>query len=126
MVFVPLVAVCTGAWWLARPSFPAVLVPGAEDLQVEVLGFGEQQVSYRAPGQPYGWYFTIVRNLAADGWSAPVDNRLGMRHAPETHWRILQLWFIYLKEEVALQGEPHVAHIRVRRELIIPWRRYLP
>jgi hypothetical protein len=70
--------------------------------------------------------FTKVRNLAADGWSAPVDDRVRLRVTPDIHWRIWPFWFVYIKEQVALQGDPDFARITVRREVIIPWRQYLP
>jgi hypothetical protein len=116
----------TGAWGLARTGLGLLIVPGATDIQVRSFGLGQQQITYRTSGSPYGWYFTIVRNLAADGWSAPVDNRVRLQTAPDIHWRIRPFWFVYLKERVALQGDPDVARITVSREVIIPWRQYLP
>jgi amylosucrase len=121
-----LVASCAGAWELARPRLGLFIVPGATDIQVRSFGLGEQQITYRASGSPYGWYFTVVRNLAADGWSAPVDDRVRLQTTPDIHWRISPFWLVYIKEQVALQGDPDVARITVRREVIIPWRQYLP
>jgi hypothetical protein len=117
---------CFGVWWQARPPLNLLIVPGAEDIQLDAVSLGEQRITYQWPGAPYGWYFAIVRNLSAERWEMPVDNRAGIRNTPEVHWRISQLWFVYLKEEIWLQGDPNVARIRVRRELIIPWRRYIP
>lgn len=121
-----LIAGCAGAWRLARPPLDLLIASGAAEVQVQPYGFGEQRITYRAPGAPYAWYFRVARNLAADGWSAPIDNRIGIRNTPEIHWRISQLWFVYLKEEVALQGDANLARITLYREIIIPWRRYLP
>ena len=115
-----------GAWGLARTGLDRLIVPDATDIQVRSFGLGEQQITYQAAGSPYRWYFTVARNLAADGWSAPVDNRVRLQTTPDIHWRIWSFWFVYIKERVALQGDPHIARITVSREVIIPWRQYLP
>ena len=103
-----------------------MLVPGATDVQDQARGFGEYQVTYQAPGAPYAWYFAIVRNLSAEGWAGPIDTRAGLRNTPEVHWHIVSFGFLYIAEEVALQGDPNFARITVRRTIIIPWRRYIP
>jgi hypothetical protein len=114
------------AWQILHPPLHVFIVPGATEIQIRADGFGEQQLTYRSSGAPYAWYFTVARNLARDGWSAPIDNRLGIRATPETHWRISPVWFGYIKEEVMLQGDPNIARILLRRTIIIPWARYLP
>jgi hypothetical protein len=121
-----LVVSSAGIWKLAGARPDLFIVPNATDIQVRSFRFGEQQITYRASGSPYGWYFTIVRNLAADGWSAPIDDRVRLQTAPDIHWRIRPFWFVYIKERVALQGDPDIARITVSREVIIPWRQYLP
>lgn len=115
-----------GAWKLRSAQHDLLIVPGALDIQIHSFGFGKQQITYRTPGSSYGWYFTIVRNLAASGWSAPVDDRVRLQSIPDVHWRIRPFLFVYIKEQVALQGDPDFARIMVTREVIIPWRRYLP
>jgi hypothetical protein len=115
-----------GVWRVVHPPLDLFVVAGAVDIQVEAHGLGEEQITYRSPGQSYGWYFTLVRNLAADGWVLPIERRHGLRNNSEVYWRISSLWLVYLKEEAELQGEPDVAHITLRREIIIPWRKYLP
>lgn len=120
------VASCAGVWLAIRAPQRLFLVPGAADIQVSSLGLATQLITYHAPGPPYTWYYTVVRNLSAEGWSAPVVTRAGIRNTPEIHWRISSWWLIYIKEEVGLQGEPDFARITVRREIIIPWRQYLP
>jgi len=121
-----LVAGCLGAWELVHLQQDLFIVPGATDIQIQWSGFSEQQFTYRTSGPPYGWYFTVVRNLAADGWSAPVDDRVRLQTIPDVHWRIRPFLFVYIKEQVALQGDPDFAWITVNREIIIPWRQYLP
>ena len=111
---------------LARTGLDRLIVPGATDIEVRSSGLGEQQITYRAAGSPYRWYFTVARNLAADGWAVPVDSRVRLHTTPDIHWRIWPLWFVYIKERVALQGDPNVARITISREVIIPWRQYLP
>jgi hypothetical protein len=114
-----------GMWSSLRPPLRDLILPNAVGVQIVSYGFGEQQITYRSPGRPYGWYFMVVRNLAADGWIMPIERRDGLRTHPEVYWRIRQLWLVYLKEEVALQGDPNVAQITIRRDIIIPWRRWL-
>jgi hypothetical protein len=121
-----LIVSSTGAVMFARTGLDRLIVPGATDIQVRSFGLGEQQITYRASGSPYRWYFTVVRNLAADGWSAPVDDRVRLQISPDIHWRIWPCGFVYVKERVALEGDPDVARIAVSREVIIPWRQYLP
>ena len=122
-----LLIVCsTTVMLLARTGLDRLIVPGATDIQIRLSGLGEQQITYRAAGPPYGWYFTVARDLAADGWAAPVDSRVRLQTTPDIHWRIWPLGFVYIKERVALQGDPDVARITVSREVIIPWRQYLP
>jgi hypothetical protein len=114
------------AWRFAHAPLGFLIVPGATEVEVQSIGLSEQQITYSWDGAPYGWYFAIIRSLSAGGWSAPVDNRAGLSRHPETHWRISRLGFVYLAEEIALQGDRDFARIRVRRRLIIPWRQYLP
>ena len=121
-----LIVSSAGVWMLAYSRPDLLIVSNATDIQVQSFGFGEQQITYRTSGLPYGWYFTVVRNLAADGWSAPIDDRVRLQTTPDIHWRIRPFWFVYIKEQVALQGDPDIARITVSREVIIPWRQYLP
>lgn len=115
-----------GVWKSTHTQLDMFIVPHATDIQIQSFGFGEQQIIYRTSSSPYEWYFTVVRNLAAAGWSAPIDDRVRLQTIPDIHWRIWPLWFVYIKERVALQGDPNVARITISREIIIPWRLYLP
>ena len=121
-----LTASCAGISELARSRLDLFIVPGATDIQIRSSGLEEQQITYRTAGQPYGWYFTVVHNLARDGWSAPVDDRVRLQTIPDIHWRISPFWFVYIKEQVAIQGDPDYARITIHRGLIIPWRQYFP
>ena len=113
-------------WRLAHARLDLFIVPNATDIQVQSFGLGEQQITYRTSDSSYGWYFTVVHNLAADGWSSPIDDRVRLQTTPDIHWRIRPFWFVYIKDRVALQGDPNLARITVTREVIIPWRQYLP
>ena len=55
--------------WLLQPAPTPFLVPGATDIQVSSTGWGERQISYRTPGRPYGWYFTLAHMLDAQPWT---------------------------------------------------------
>ena len=122
LAIIVLIGGCIGAWRLVRAPLDFLVIPGAIAVDVQSIGLSDQQITYRWNGAPYGWYFAIIRNLSTDGWSAPIDNRAGLRDSPEIHWRISQLWFVYVEEEIWLEGEPNLAHILVRRRLIVPWR----
>lgn len=113
-------------WQLLRSPVPGLIVPGAVAVHTQSHGLGGQQITYQSHGRPYGWYFVLVRNLAASGWTMPLERREGIHDDPEVYWRLSPLWFGYLKEEVAVEGDPDFARITIRREIILPWRRYLP
>lgn len=109
---------------MAPPGLGLFIAPGATAIHVQSFSIWEQQITYRAADTHYGWYMTVGRNLGEDGWSAPVDNRVRLQTRPDIRWRIRSFWFVYLKEQAALQGDPDFARITVSRELIIPWRQY--
>ena len=121
-----IIAGCVGAQRVGGVLQAILIVPGASQVELRSAGFGEQRISYRAPGPAYAWFFTTTRNLAKNGWTPPLDTRSQVRSTPVVYWRISKFWFIYISEQIALQGEPDLARISVRRQLIIPWRRLLP
>lgn len=121
-----IIAGCIGAQRVGSAVQAILIVPGATEVELRSAGFGEQRITYRAPGPAYAWFFSTTRNLAKNGWTAPVDTRSQVRSTPVVYWRISKIWFIYISERIALQGEPNVAQISVRRQLIFPWRRLLP
>lgn len=112
-------------WRLTSAPAERWLVAGASDLRVASDGFSRQQISYTAPGQPYAWYFELLRRLAHDQWQAPVDTRTRIRVVPDVHWRLRQIGPIYIEEQIAIQGEPNRARIELRRRIIVPWRSWL-
>lgn len=124
IALVLVLASCVALYSITRSPLELVLVPDATDVRVHSQGFDTQSVTYRTAGKPYGWYFTVVRRLSADGWSAPVTSTRGIQNTPEIHWRISSLWLVYIEEQIGLQGDPNVARITLRRTFIFPWRRY--
>lgn len=116
-----------GGMWLLQPAPTPFLVPSATDIQIINTGWGERQISYRAPGRPYGWYFTLVNDLAAQKWTQPdAWNPATPRH---TYNHVVTLWFGYLWDQAVLspdRGDPEHATITLRRRIVIPWWRYWP
>lgn len=64
-------SVVGGGLWLLQPQTTPLIVPGATDIQVESTSWGERRLTYRAPGEPFAWYFAVTGNLRASGWTAP-------------------------------------------------------
>ena len=128
-VFVVLLVagIAGGGMWLLQPASTPFLVPGATDIQVITSGWGERQISYRAPGRPYGWYFTVADRLVAQQWTPPDPwNRTAPR---DTYNRVVLFWSGYLWDQVVLvpdDSDPQRARITVRRRIVIPWWRYWP
>jgi hypothetical protein len=118
--------VAIGIWMLSCPAVTSFIVPGVTDVQVVNLGWGQRQISYRAPGPPYAWYFTVTRNLETSGFL--LLNRWRPDESP-TYDPIVPLRFerefaTLLWDEVVLtpdRGDPQRARITVRRRIIIPW-----
>lgn len=125
-VVVLALALGIGVWHAASLAPDGLIAANARDVTVQSSGWGEQTIRYTTPGAPYGWYYEVARNLAADGWQLPVDSRTSIRSRAEVYWRLSSFWIVHLSERVAVQGEPHAATITVRRELIVPWRQFVP
>jgi hypothetical protein len=119
----------SGMWVLSPPSTTAFIVPGATDVQVVSVGWGQQQMSYHTSGAPNAWYWTVARTLEEQGWT------------PRTRWRpdessiydpVVPLLFErgyagILWDVVVLtpdRHDPQHATIAVRRRIVIPWWRF--
>jgi hypothetical protein len=121
---VALVGVCaTGAWASMRPPIAEFLAPGATNIQVRDIGWGQRTISYAASGERYAWYFSIASRLMADGWVPP--DKWGPSSQFNTYTHVSPLWIGYLWEQAELRGEPQYARITVRRWVTVPWRIYL-
>ena len=118
--------------WLLQPAPTPFLVPGATDIQVITTGWGERQISYRTPGRPYGWYFTLAHMLDAQPWI--LRNPWRPDGPTPTYDPVVPLRFEcgyagVLWDEVVLvpdRDDPLRAGITVRRRIVIPWWRYWP
>ena len=112
-----LTALCPGGMWLAsRPPIQPFVPPDATDIHMAANGWGEWTLSYRSQGPPFGWYFTIVHRLEADGWARRAAGYTGRPlQDPVGYTRMTSFGVVVLWESVELDGDLDVAHVRVRR-----------
>jgi hypothetical protein len=111
-----------GSKMILHPPLSRYLVPGATDIRVVGLGWNEWQISYHAPGSIATWSTIIGRNLEADAWTSPGN--VGYGALSRSYTRASSLAFCALWEWAFLSFDPvrpHVAQIRVRRWIAIPW-----
>jgi hypothetical protein len=120
-------AFVAGTWLAAGLPKAPFLVVGATDIQVVRLGLWEQQISYYVPGRPYGWYWSVARQLEAQQWK--VNKGWHPELAAPDYNPLLPLTFErvtlgFLTEEITLDPDtrhPNVAHIRITRRIAISW-----
>jgi hypothetical protein len=129
-IFATLLALLTvgGATWTAlQPPIQALIVPGAVDVQVTASGWGQHQVTYRAPGPPFAWYYATAHRLEVQGWIALDPWRpsgTGSVYTPITPLRFRHL-YVVLEDQVVLIPDarsPNAARIDLRRQLVLRWR----
>jgi hypothetical protein len=117
-----LLGICTGGAWVAsRPPIRAALPPDATDLHVGV-GWWEWTLIYRAPRPLDEWYFPVVYQLEAAGWTRRQAGYTGRPLPlvdPVTYERRTSFGFVVIRERVDLDGDLHVAHVRMRRWITI-------
>jgi hypothetical protein len=126
-VLMMLVACGSAGWMTTRPSLEQFLVPGATDIQVTALGWNERQISYRAPDLPTPWVTAVGRNLEKARWSSP--DSVGYGALTRSYTRASSLGFCTLWEWAYLTFDPirpHIAQIRVRWWIAIPWWQHVP
>jgi hypothetical protein len=119
----------SGSWMLFHPSVTSFLVPGATDIHVVSTGVWEWQITYDAPGPPYGWYFTLSRTIEGQQWNV---RSLWRPDGSTMFDPVVPLWFErgyagVLWDEVVLapdHRDPQRATITLRRHLRIPWWPY--
>ena len=113
---------------LYHPAVTPFMVPGASDIQVVSVGWGQRQISYRSSGPPDAWYWTVARTLEEQHWTLrnrwrPDESSIYDPVAPLSFERGYAgvLWY-----EVVLtpdRRDPQRATITVRQHIIIPWWR---
>lgn len=123
-VLIALGACGIGGWVAARPSLAQFIVPNATDIQMVSQGWDAWQIRYYAPGSPTTWYIDVAKQLEAQHWSSP--DRVEYGALSRTYSRASLFGFGTLWEWAYLTFDPlrpHVARIKVRRALSIPWWR---
>jgi hypothetical protein len=113
-------AACDATWNVLQPPVEAMIIPGAINVQVIATGWGQRQITYRAPGPPYAWYHATAHRLEAQGWTALDPWRpagTGSAYTPMMPVRFQQL-YILIQDQVVLVPDarsPNLARIQVRR-----------
>jgi hypothetical protein len=113
-----------GAWAWNYSLLDLLLAPGAANVQVMHTGIGEQVVVYRTAGEHDAWHVAVERNLQQHGWTNPPWWRPDMPVVSYTYGSRVGIGLVWT--QVDLGGEPHIASIKVRRWLDIPWWQYWP
>jgi hypothetical protein len=113
-------ACVAGTWVAARPQIQPFLSPNATDVQVVGVDLWESDLTYRAAGPPYAWYFAVMRNLTADGWVSPERHSGGPLPASEVYVRVVPLGLASLTERAEVQGDLNSAHIHLWRRISMP------
>jgi hypothetical protein len=114
-------------WTALQLPVEALIAPGAVDVQVVATGWGQCQISYRAPGPAYAWYYATAHGLESRGWVALDEwrpNGTGSAYTPIVPLRFRQL-SVLIQDQVVLipdQRSPSIAHIQVRRSIVLPVR----
>jgi hypothetical protein len=71
LVMLIALSVAGGATWIAlQPPIEPLIVPSAIDVQVVATSWGQRQITYRASGPAYAWYYATAHRLEAQGWTA--------------------------------------------------------
>jgi hypothetical protein len=101
-----------------------LIVPGATNVQIITTGWGQRQITYRAPGPPYAWYYATAHRLDTRGWTALDPWRpagTGSVYTPIVPLRFQQLYVLIQDQVVLLPDEraPSIARIQVRRSIAL-------
>ena len=106
------------AWAATRPPIALLVPPGARDIHVQRMGFGQWLLTYEAAGGRYEWYYAVATRLADSGWSQP--SKWGPPAQLNTYTQVTPLWVGFLWEQVELHGDSNRARIILRRWLAFP------
>jgi hypothetical protein len=124
---VTLIAIGGATWTAVQPPIDSLIIPGAVDVQVVATGWGQRQITYRAPGPPYTWYYATAHRLEERGWTALDPWRptgTGSAHTPIVPLRFQQL-YVLIQDQVVLIPDtrsPNIARIETHRWLVLRWR----
>jgi len=118
IAFVSTLSVGLGIWYMLRPPVNVLIVPAATEVEVIRIGFGEQLITYQAPGAPYAWKTIIGRNLLAHGWTDPIWWRSDM--PVRSYWHMSRFWFGTVWDQADIWGESGVSKITTRRWIEFP------
>jgi hypothetical protein len=119
----------SGIWMLSYPAVTPFIVPGATDVQVVTISWGQRQISYRTSGPPDAWYWTVARTLEAQHWTLrnrwrPDESSI---YDPVVPLSFERGYAGVVSDEVVLvpdRRDPQRATIMVRRHISIPWWGY--
>jgi hypothetical protein len=118
-----LAVMCSCGIWLAfRPPIQSLLSSDATNTEVDATGRWEWTLTYRSSDRPYGWYFTIVRQLEEEGWMESGERYVGgPPHNPATYTRKTSFEYVVVWERVEIGGQPHVGDVRMWRWISLAW-----
>ncbi len=98
-------------------------MPGALDVEVSNLAFGQRLITYRMANPQDGWQTNVGRRLRSQGWQDPTESYVfwgATEQFSNTYTRHIQLWRIAFWEQALLDGNARNARITVRRW--VEWR----
>jgi hypothetical protein len=125
-VLLTLAAGSAGTWAATQQMRARFIVSDATNIQEVTRGWGEWQITYRAPGVPATWLTNVSRQLEAQRWSSPDRTGYGGLTRSYSHavqFGPCELWeWVYLTFDPL---QPHIAQITVRRAIAFPWLRRL-
>jgi hypothetical protein len=108
--------------WLAfRPPIQAASPPDTTEMHVGI-GWWEWQLTYRTPRPLDQWYFPVVHQLEAAGWTRRQAGYAGRPLPfvdPVAYERRTSFEFVVLWERVELAGDLHGARMQLRRWIAI-------
>jgi hypothetical protein len=65
------VSLAGSSWWLLQPPLTPLLIPGVTNIHIGSTRWGEHELTYHAPGEPYAWYDAVTTHLRNSGWTPP-------------------------------------------------------
>jgi len=121
-------AACRATSIALQPPLELLIVPGAVDVQAIPSGWGAWQIAYRTPGPPYTWYYALAQRLEMRGWTTLDSWHPGKTDSvynPIIPLQFQKVYFGFVQDEIVLVPDdrsPKIAHITMRRRIILRWR----